>query len=165
MKIDPATLKTGELLKASVHKIPFIYHYGFVIVENGRPMIYHNTPNKTNAKGGNVVVDDLATWTKTRTIVKRETTGISEQRIREVTKKHEKKAFNLFTWNCEHYVFLIKDKVYRSPQLSSFIWYASILILFLGIRGRRLLRSPVNLAFGSLMLISVLSAKPSSLKG
>lgn len=157
------TLKTGDLVKARVNKIPFIFHYGFVLVENGRPMIYHNTPNQKNEQGGNIIVTDPDTWTRSRTIVSIKATDVTAERIHQVTEKHIKKPFKLLTWNCEHYVFLIKDKTIKSPQLSAFIWYASILLFFLLTKRRQLFKSPASIAIGALSIATVLMNSPKSI--
>jgi len=161
--MNPYKFETGDLIKARVKKWPFIFTYGFVVLDNGRPTVWHNTPNEKNEAGGNIVVHDLDTWTRSRTIVSVKKTNVSESRIREVSNDKINKPFNLLTWNCEHYVFLIRDKAHRSPQLSAFIWYAGILLFILTTKYRKLLKSPASFALGTLFIVSTMATKPRSL--
>lgn len=120
---------TGFILKARIKKLPLFYHYGITIEEQEGIKVIHNTPNKKNEFGGNIVVDDLKEWTKTRTIVRKIKTNVTRQQIEEAVSSYAAKPFNLFGWNCEHFIFKIKDGHPRSPQLSEWI-YNSVLFGF-----------------------------------
>jgi len=112
---------TGTLLKASIKRLPFVYHYGIVLNEGNGIYIAHNTPNETNEHGGNVLIDDLDTWTGSRRIVEAKRTKLNANQIAEYIEKHKDKRFSLIFWNCEHFAFGLARNRRNSPQLMTWI--------------------------------------------
>jgi hypothetical protein len=112
---------TGTVLKASINRLPFVYHYGIVINEGYGIYIAHNTPNEQNEYGGNVLIDELDTWTESRRIIEAKKTRINAQKIAAHIEKHKDKKFNLIFWNCEHFIFGLTKNRRTSPQLMTWI--------------------------------------------
>jgi len=110
-------LKTGDIIYARVIKFPLIAHIGVVVVENDRVVVYHNTPKGFNSIGGSILVTTIDDWIKTRTILSITPSDITADSIKQLTKEHLKRKFDLFNFNCEHYVYLLKDGKPKSPQL------------------------------------------------
>lgn len=123
-------LKTGYILEASINRIPFVYHYGIVLNTDNGIMVVHNTPNEKNSLGGNLIIDDLDTWQQSRNITKVYRTNISENQLKQHIERHKSKRFHLILWNCEHFVFSLRDRTASSPQLVA--WTHNIL-LFVGL--------------------------------
>ncbi len=151
-------LQTGDLVKARVKKLPWIFHYGFILVrESGEIHIIHNTPRTKNERGGNLVIDDIEDFKKTRTIEKISKTKVTNGKLKELIETKANKPFNLLTWNCEHPIYLLTDGTPRSPQLFSHIWFIVILLLAAYYLSRKPIKSAKGLAsfvfgFSALML-------------
>ncbi len=134
--------KTGDIIKGSINKYPFIYHYGIVLIKDDQVMILHNTPNAKNKLGGNVQFDELPDWLKTRKIANVQRTGISEERIIKYAEKYKARPFNLISFNCEHFIFEIRDGRAHSPQVTETIWnIITVIMVIYTIKNRLALKS------------------------
>jgi hypothetical protein len=110
-------LKTGDIIYARVIKFPIIAHIGIVIVENDSVVVYHNTPKGFNSIGGSILINTFDDWIKTRTILSITPSDITADSIKQLTNENLKRKFDLIRFNCEHYVYLLKDGKPKSPQL------------------------------------------------
>ena len=134
--------KTGDILKGSINKYPFIYHYGVLLVKDGQVTVIHNSPNEKNEHGGNVLRNDLQKWLKTRKIAHVQRANISEGLILKTADKYKSRPFNLFSFNCEHFIFEIRDGRPHSPQLIEVGYHIlTIVMVIYTIRNRILLKS------------------------
>ncbi len=109
--------QTGDIIKASMDKYPFIYHYGIVIVTNGKVRIINNTPDEKNEYGGNIVSYSPEKFFTTRKLIHIYHTNITKERILKVVEQNKSRPFNLLTFNCEHFIYEIKDGTPSSPQV------------------------------------------------
>ena len=109
--------QTGDIIKASMDKYPFIYHYGIVIVTNGKVRIIHNTPDEKNEYGGNIVSYSPEKFFTTRKLIHIYHTNITKERILKVVEQNKSRPFNLLTFNSEHFIYEIKDGTPSSPQV------------------------------------------------
>jgi len=107
---------TGDILKAEVNN-PFVYHYGIVIIKDGQIEVVHNAAKKKNNHGGNIVSESLKDFLKTRRIVHVQRTKIKRDRIIKMIDKYKSIPFNIFTFNCEQFIFEIRDGTPSSQQL------------------------------------------------
>jgi len=117
---------TGDLITAKVADLPFIYHSGIVVKFGELVAVYHNSPGTVNNQGGNVVFEPLHEWLNGREIIAIQPTYLTADYIREQSEKLADKKFNVFGFNCEHYVYLLRDNYAQSPQL---YWFAFVLLL------------------------------------
>lgn len=131
--------QTGDLLTARVKSLPLIFHKGLIVLEENQVYVWHNTPMYKNQFGGSVIKETLQDWLKSRTITKCEKTDLDKTEIETLSNQMKHKPFHLLNFNCEQYVFLIKDKVSKSPQLR-FWAFTSItaLILFAVFKNKKL---------------------------
>jgi len=133
--------QTGDIIKASINKIPFIYHYGIILVKDGQEAIIHNSPNEKNNYGGNILVYDLQEFFKSRKIVHVQRTNISKIRILKIVDKYKSMPFSLLAFNCEHFIFEIRDGRPHSPQIKDFVYnFITVLMIIYMIRNRILLK-------------------------
>ena len=109
--------RTGDIIKARMDRYPFIFHYGIVVVINGKVNIIHNTPDEKNEYGGNIVCYTPEKFFSTRQLISIQHTKISKERILKVVEQNKSRPFNLLTFNCEHFIYEIKDGIPSSPQV------------------------------------------------
>jgi hypothetical protein len=112
-----AAYETGDLLTAEVDIFPFITHKGLVVIDNGVAYVWHNTPTKQNKHGGSIVKEPLQDWLKSRKVVAVEKTNLDKNHIEGMSVAMKEKPFDLLNFNCEHYVYIIRDNESKSPQL------------------------------------------------
>ncbi len=137
--------KTGDILKASINKIPLVYHYGIILEKNGEIKIIHNSPNEKNNYEGNILVNSLQEFVETRKIVNVQRTNITREKIIMAIDKYKSLPFGLFTFNCEHFIFEIRDGRSHSPQLiNAFKILVTILMIAYSIKNRLLIRKTNN---------------------
>lgn len=123
--------RTGDFVTARVKSLPFILHRGIVVVDNGCVNIYHNTPMYHNAHGGSLVKENIQEWLKSRDITSIVPTSLTQDTIETTANNLSNRKFNLFTFNCEQFAFLLKDGKPRSPQLIGWGIALSVLGYFL----------------------------------
>jgi hypothetical protein len=122
-------IKTGDILTASVKSLPFILHKGVAVNKNNVITIYHNTPMYSNTFGGNIVSENINDWLKSRKIVHIKNSLISEKKLNEFLELNKYKKFNIMTFNCEHFVNLVKIGKSKSEQLR--LWGILFTLIFL----------------------------------
>jgi len=122
---------TGTILKCSIKRLPFVYHYGIVLNEGNRILkIVHNAPKK-NKYGGGINVDRIEDFLKSRTIDEIKFSKLTRGKIVSSVNKYVKVPFNLFYWNCEHYVTKVETGHAQSPQIRSAARNAAYLIVII----------------------------------
>lgn len=114
--------KTGDIIKASMNKYPFIYHYGIVINIKGEVRIVHNYPNEKNKYGGSVLICTPEKFFATCKFIQIQRTNTSKERILNIVERYKARPFNLLVFNCEHFVFEIRDGTPSSPQVRQWIY-------------------------------------------
>ena len=125
--------QTGDIITARVKSLPLFLHHGIVVVNNdGTISVYHNTPMLKNSSGGGVVKEDIEEWILSRDIIDVEQTGLSREFIEQKSYELSDRPFNLFSFNCEQYIALLRDGRRKSPQLLFFISGIAICLLFKG---------------------------------
>lgn len=130
--------KTGDLITGRVKSLPFIFHKGLVVKEHDGLYVWHNTPMYSNEFGGSVVKETLSEWLKSREISKTENTNLDTKNIESTSLKMKDKTFDVLTFNCEQYVYLIKDKIPKSPQLMFWAFTGiSALVLFVAFKNSK----------------------------
>ena len=126
---------TGDIITARVHKLPFLFHMGIIVTglpvesqvqiyplppeQEPEPVfVWHNTPNNRNSAGGSVLKTLLSDWVKTRTVIRVVPSNLTKEYIDLTATAFDHRHFNWFTFNCEHFVYLIWTGEPRSPQLA-----------------------------------------------
>jgi hypothetical protein len=114
-------LKTGDLVKLRSEYIflPFVFHYGIISLEDGKIYIYHSITDKENKYGGNLVREDFEEVIKGREILAVESLNIKKENFYNTLDKLQKRKYDVFTNNCEHFVNFIKEKRFVSNQLKT----------------------------------------------
>lgn len=110
-------LTTGDIITATIDSLPFFLHKGIIVIENGQIFVFHNTPTAKNVSGGNVVKEDFNHWIESRQIIDIERTDMTKDYIETKSNELSGRHFNIFTFNCEQYVSLLKNGWVESPQL------------------------------------------------
>jgi hypothetical protein len=110
--------KTGQIIRAKVDHFPLVDHYGIVIVENGNTNIIHNTPFRSSVK------DDINTWLDSRSVMSIYNSNLVNENIEYINYKFKndcKGKYNLFSYNCEHFIDCMTGKKQNSEQLNYWI--------------------------------------------
>lgn len=132
-------LETGDLIKVKSEILPIIYHYGIIQKEDNEIFIIHNHPNSINSKGGNVCKDNLQKFIKGREIVSVEKTNLKSTEIDEAYEYLKSHKYDFISFNCEHFVNLIKEKKYISSQVFKWTGLAIIISLtYLMIKNKKI---------------------------
>lgn len=150
-------LSPGTVLKASVNKFPLIKHYGIVLSnEDGKVKVIHNTPNKKNEYGGNIQIDTLEDFLKTRTFEQAIKTNVSREKIVKVVGENISRDFHLIKWNSETFVWKIWKGHQYSPQILNWSKYIAggSLIGLSFVKDKRKKRLMI---FGLILIILVIS--------
>jgi len=122
--------QTGNIVKSRINKLPFIYHYGIIVMNGSIPVIMHFSPNGVNSRGGSLHVDRVEAYLKTRTLVSVTNTTLTNEQIEAAYNGFIEKKFNLITRNCEHFVNQVAFGKARSKQVeNSFMALLAIIII------------------------------------
>lgn len=98
-------IQEGDIVYLTCDGIPFCYHLGVAVVENGELCLYHNTPSLTNRYGGNIVCQPIREVLKNRKILSIRKNGANCPNIvREYAYENRARQWNTFTYNCEDFV-------------------------------------------------------------
>lgn len=116
------TLKTGDIIRARVRSMPFIFHLGIIVEEPDGLYVYHNSPDYVNENGGNVLKTKLDEWLKERTITVVIHTNMPKEQIEEAVTKLSYQKYNCFNNNCETFISQIRFGIKSSPQATWFIY-------------------------------------------
>lgn len=124
-------LETGDILTARVERLKVINHVGYILRKGNEVYVLHNSPDRCNEHGGNIITDTLQDFCQSRTPLFVERTGMSAEQIE--TYAHEKRhiTFDTVKHNCEHFVYGLRDKIDNSPQLKGWLILGTILLLLL----------------------------------
>lgn len=130
-EIIVSKLKTGDIIKVKSDFLPIIFHYGIVLCENNEMYILHNDPDKFNRHGGSIVKEKLSDWIKGKDVVEVHNTNVTEKDILQVAEQMKKMPYHLIHFNCEHFVYKIVNKNFKtSPQVVN--WIAVISAITIG---------------------------------
>ena len=117
--------QTGDIIKSTASRNPFLFHRGVVIIEGGDVLIAHNTPMKRNSFGGNVVVDTLEQFLDDgRKILEVAPSCLERHEIDFGLEQMKYMRFDSFNFNCEHFVHYLATCRKDSPQLDKWVWMA-----------------------------------------
>ena len=104
-----------KLIKASCdNEYPLCVHYGFLVGD----VVVHNTPDKINPYGGNIVAQSFENFKKERTIYAVEDLDIPASKVWAYYEKHRTKKFNTITFNCEQFANDVISGVKKSSILT-----------------------------------------------
>jgi hypothetical protein len=108
--------KSGQVIKGSPKIFPIIDHFGILIVENGNVFVLHNTPFKGS------ITESLKEWEKSRFKIKIKDSKLIGKSNSDIKKQFLKckKDYNLFSYNCEHFIDCMEGKKQRSEQILLF---------------------------------------------
>ena len=102
-------LVTGTIVKTELNDVfRHTRHFGIVIIEDGKKFVIHNTPYKTNAYGGSLIIEEFSQFKKDQRILETEKTAIAKDLILKTYEKHKRKKFNFLTFNCEGFINKIR---------------------------------------------------------
>lgn len=129
MNKEKVVFKTGDIVKLKSDEYPMISHIGIVVVEDeNNAFIYHNTPTMCNEYNGNIVCEPIKNWLNNRIVLSVQKSGLDKDMIIELSNDLATEPYDVFMWNCEHYISYLKNGVKKSPQIAFFIL---LLVLFL----------------------------------
>jgi hypothetical protein len=111
-----------------------INHAGIVLVDCGKSLIYHNTPDYKNQFGGSIQIEELSNWLSDKVITRTLRTNVSPERIKSVTDELKNKPYNFLNFNCEHYLSAMVDDKHTSGQLKNWVIGLSLLAITLKYR-------------------------------
>ena len=104
-----------RLIKAECNNpYPLCVHYGFLIGD----VVIHNTPDKTNISGGNIITEKWIDFLASRNIYEIEDTTLKESDVWEYYEKNKTKKFSPITFNCEQFANDVLIGVKKSSILS-----------------------------------------------
>jgi hypothetical protein len=121
--------QTGDIITARIDLLPVIYHKGVILIKGPEIYVCHNTPNKVNESGGNIVIEKLSDFIKSRTIVGLERTSITASELEQAIKANNTKQFDLINYNCEHFISSIKGPT-QSSQLKFWIAALGLFVIY-----------------------------------
>lgn len=107
-------INEGDIIYSTCPDMVLCYHVGILVVDNGKPMVYHNTPMEVNQYGGNIVAQSLNDFTKARKITKVIPAGILPDQVRRYSFENRERKWEVF-YNCEDFVNVIQHGQKRSP--------------------------------------------------
>jgi hypothetical protein len=119
--------QTGDIIIAKVHGKPY-NHLAIIVIRNNETVIYHNTPSNINEYGGSIIKDTVENFCKTRTIIKVIHNNLTADYIENKVMLLKMEKFNLFHFNCEHFVYGLLGKS-NSPQME-LLYIASFISVF-----------------------------------
>lgn len=122
-------LETGDLIKLDSDYWPFVTHHGVIDKEGDKLYFYHMQRTFLNANGGGLVKEDFKDYSKGRNIVSVEKTSLTKEDILTVSDLLKEEKYNAINSNCEHFVNLLKNKEYYSPQVKRWTIGVSILAI------------------------------------
>jgi len=126
INVDNIAFQTGDLITAYVNKMPFLFHKGLVVMDNGQPYIWHCSPTATNPEGGNVLYQPLAKYLSTRTFIGvKHHPELSRETIDQKAQSLLTKQFNYITYNCEHFTNQILSGKPYSDQVT--LWTTGLI--------------------------------------
>jgi len=121
MEVQKITLKTGDVVKTTCHDIPFCYHLGVCVIEEGEPMIYHCTPSEKNEIGGNVIcetfTDFMKMGDKVRDLIEVYSSNLNTHQIKRYAERNKDKKWDAMQYNCETFINKMLKNGINSTQL------------------------------------------------
>lgn len=126
------TYETGDILKGRIKEYPAWYHYGIVVVEEDGVFVYHTSPDVKNEIGGSIVKESLDDWLKSRELVQVKPTGIAAERIKKIATLLAHKNYNIYHFNCEHFLSFVQYEKWKSHQLYITAAISAALLLCFG---------------------------------
>lgn len=115
----------GYVLTATSRFLPIIHHKGVLIYKARGLFVLHNSPTLTNSVGGSVISEPLADWLRNRNVTNVEPIDVSG--VDTNLSRLKIKQYDLFSYNCEHFVCDIGCRPKRSPQL--LFWLVIMIVI------------------------------------
>ena len=129
--LELCELETGDIITAKVHSFKLLRHVGYVVKEENEIFVIHNTPDKKNPFGGNIIKETLQEFCESRSPLTVERTGKTKEEIESYAAQKKHIVFDTIKHNCEHFVNGIKEGYERSPQLYQWTAIVCLLIVIL----------------------------------
>jgi len=124
-KRNGTTQQQGYILTATSRFLPIIQHKGVLILKDRCAFVLHNSPTLTNSVGGSVISESLADWVQNRNVTDVEQIDIAGVDIN--LSKLKIRQYDLFGYNCEHFVCDLGSRPKRSPQL--LFWLVIMIVI------------------------------------
>lgn len=121
--------RTGDIITAKVNSKPLLWHQAIAVQINDGIYFLHNSPNRKNEFGGNLLIDTPEDFYKTRTFTSAKHTDLTANDILQEYERLKHKKFNLLLYNCEHFVSIVTVNKRKSWQLR--FWTILILLFCL----------------------------------
>lgn len=124
-------VRSGQLIKARVRRFPLLHHYGIALATEDGVFVLHNTPSR------GTTIDHIEKWLSTRDLLTIANTPLmawENERIIDRFHAGCRKNYNLFSYNCEHFVGCMLNGPQRSPQLQKASLALGVLAAWLWLR-------------------------------
>lgn len=121
--------KAGDTLHVTSRGIPLVKHIGIITLDSFMPYVWHNTPGMVNDSGGSVIREPLERFLTGRELIQLTGTGLDSDTIESRAVRLLDKPFDLFSFNCEHFVNSVVTGRAVSPQLNHWLLLAVVLFL------------------------------------
>lgn len=97
-------LKEGDIIYTTCTGMPICYHVGIIIYDNGKPMVYNNSPKLKNIVGGNILAQHLDDFFKDRRLIQKISTNVDPDTVRQYSNDMAHHTWDPLFYNCEDYV-------------------------------------------------------------
>jgi len=110
-------------------KIPYVYHWGILIIKNNERYVLHNSPfNQKNKFGGSIKKESFENFLKEYKPIFLNKTNLTEKEALKETTKLLNKPFNTITFNCNTYVSSIAKK-FVPISVDNFLTFGFVFML------------------------------------
>jgi len=108
-----------KLIKAECNnEYPFCVHYAFLIGDT----VIHNTPDRENFYGGNIVTEKWIDFLSKRNVYSIEDIDTKAEKIWDYLDRNKTKKFNPITYNCEQFANDVMTGVKSSSLLTRWLF-------------------------------------------
>lgn len=124
-RVDPKSLRNGEVLKCGIDDEAILFHYAIVIKDGKKTLIAHNP-----FVDDKIALDTVDVFFDNRYIITNHGV-LTEKSSKQLLDKFEEikdKKYNLLTYNCEDFVNEMIDKP-KMFQKGKYLFFGSLLVL------------------------------------
>jgi len=97
-------LNEGDVIYTSCKDFELCYHLGIVYNENGKKLIFHNSPENINKYGGSVICESYENFIKDREVINVVPTVAKNKDIIFCSNRNKYEVWDTFFFNCEDFV-------------------------------------------------------------
>lgn len=103
----------GLILKSRVEEIPLLFHFGVVIIEDGKVMVMHNTIDQ------DVIIESFEEYSEDRVVEETFESKLMSYSKDELYRAFDrcKGEFDTLNYNCEHFIDCMLGHPHKSEQL------------------------------------------------